>query len=537
MMNNKYDVIVVGAGAAGCTAAAYVAREGKKVLLIEKDAKCGGLLGSFQYKGHTLDQGARGIIDSGIVYPMLRQLNMDVPMVDNPVKMLIGKDAMVFDKHGGVEAYGRLLKEVYPENSDEIDIIIKDIVGVMKAMDVLYGIENPLFLPKPYKLDYVMKTLLPWTVRFALNMSKPLKLMEPILTFLRKRTSNESLVYMISQHFFEDTPTFFALSYFTLYSEYNYPLGGTQSLVDGWVKSILADGGKIKNHVEVTSVDPTQKLISTTEGLSYEYDQLIWAADMTLFYSILQKETIEDKHMLEDVRLFEGKIKDKLGSDSVFSLYLLVNQDANVYQKITGPHAFYTKEIEGLSKISLDQLKDKFGSFIKDKEKVFDWVKSYVRYNTFEISIPALRDPSLSPQGESGLIISILFDYSLNKHIVDCDWYDEFKEVVSLEIIATLKEELMPQLDEHVIGRFVATPWTIAHRTNNYQGSLTGWSFKNQPFPVEHRFLHVSKAVKTPIPSIKQAGQWTFNPAGVPVAILTGKLAADAVLADLKKRK
>ncbi len=60
--------------------------------------------------------------------------------------------------------------------------------------------------------------------------------------------------------------------------------------------------------------------------------------------------------------------------------------------------------------------------------------------------------------------------------------------------------------------------------------------FANQPFPAEYRFLKVSQSVFTPIDTIKQAGQWTFNPAGVSASILTGKLAADAVIKDLKKK-
>jgi hypothetical protein len=43
----------------------------------------------------------------------------------------------------------------------------------------------------------------------------------------------------------------------------------------------------------------------------------------------------------------------------------------------------------------------------------------------------------------------------------------------------------------------------------------------------------VSKAVLTPIPDTYQAGQWTYSPSGLTIAILTGKLAADRVLKEL----
>jgi hypothetical protein len=40
----------------------------------------------------------------------------------------------------------------------------------------------------------------------------------------------------------------------------------------------------------------------------------------------------------------------------------------------------------------------------------------------------------------------------------------------------------------------------------------------------------------TPIPDTYQAGQWTFSPSGMPISILTSKLAADRVLKDLTPR-
>ena len=42
-LNTAYDVIVVGGGPAGCTAAASAAREGAKTLLIEATGSLGGM--------------------------------------------------------------------------------------------------------------------------------------------------------------------------------------------------------------------------------------------------------------------------------------------------------------------------------------------------------------------------------------------------------------------------------------------------------------------------------------------------------------
>jgi phytoene dehydrogenase-like protein len=45
------------------------------------------------------------------------------------------------------------------------------------------------------------------------------------------------------------------------------------------------------------------------------------------------------------------------------------------------------------------------------------------------------------------------------------------------------------------------------------------------------------ESVKTPIPNVYQAGQWTYSPSGLPISIMTGKIAADKVIKELRKIK
>lgn len=530
-----YDVVIVGGGMAGLTAAAYLTKENYKVLVIEKDESFGGLLGAFEVNGHLLDKGARGIIDSGILFPMIKQLGLTLEFSDNPITMMIEDKAMTLSSPADIDSYQTLLINTYPDDEVGIRAIIKDIKTVMKYMDVLYGIENPLFLPKPYDLNYLTKTLLPWMGRFIVNINKAMKLLDPIYDHLQKHTNNQELIHIIAQHFFEKTPTFFALSYFTLYTQYNYPIGSTKAVVDAMVSLIKQQGGEMMSHSEVVSIDPINQVIATKD-LEVTYNECIWAADTNFFYKSLINTSQLPLSVQKDVKEKQALLKDKKGADSILTLYLMLKENAQTFKDSFGPHCFYTKFKQGLSKISLDQIKNEHDQFITDKDKLFTWVTNYLIYNTFEISIPSLRDPSCSPTGESTLIISTLFDYELNKHIAELGYYEDFKKHVT-HIILDHFEESIDNLQHKLIKTIIASPLTIVSRTNNHQGSVTGWSFANKPFPAEFQFLRVSKSVLTPIKNIKQAGQWTFNPAGVPVAVLTGKLAADAVSKSLKKRK
>lgn len=534
MGENHFDVIIVGAGMAGLTSAAYLTKSGYKVLLVEKHQKNGGLLGSFMIDGHQVDQGARGIIDSGIFAPMMKQLGIEVEFLPNPVRLAIGNRSVDFRDKSSIDDYGKLLKETYPGNKTEIDSILLEIRKVMGYMDVLYGIENPLFMSKPYDYEYMLKTLLPWTVKFVYNIRKAMKLLEPINDHLRRITSNESLVQIITQHFFESTPTFFAMSYFSLYLDYQYPKGSTQVVVDKLESLILENNGVILNGREVVHIDADKRRVTLKEGNEYSYDQMIWAADSNLLYRCLDAERWPESQLKNEVMRKQEFLSTKKGADSVLTVYVITDQSPESYKVISGPHVFYTPSPEGLSGISLSDLKDSQGRFTDDLDMIYGWVRAFVRQNTFEISIPSLRDPSLSPPGETALIVSLLFDYQLAKHIAALDSHENLKRRVTEMVIAEL-DGYFPDLSDHVVKTVVTTPLTIEGKTNNTQGSLTGWSFANDPFPAEYRFLKVSSSVLTPIGSIKQAGQWAFNPAGVPVAILTGKLAADAVEKDLKK--
>ena len=64
-----YDVVVIGAGLGGLSAGALLAKQGRRVLVLEQSQLIGGCCSTFERKGYRFDVGA-SIVE--IIEPMER---------------------------------------------------------------------------------------------------------------------------------------------------------------------------------------------------------------------------------------------------------------------------------------------------------------------------------------------------------------------------------------------------------------------------------------------------------------------------------
>ena len=343
---------------AGLTAAAYLAKAGVKVLLCEKEKHTGGLVNSFEYKGFVFDGGIRAIEDSGIVFPMLRQLGIEVDFLPNPVSVGIGKDVVRISSKESLGAYQELLNKYFPDNQQDIAGIIQEIAKVMGYMDVLYGIDNPLFLDLKNNPKYVFRTILPWALKYLLTAPKIAKLGKPVDEHLARFSTNQALLDIIAQHFFRKTPAFFALSYFSLYLDYRYPRGGTGAFAKALEQFALGNGGEIRRETRITSLDPGRNRATDARGNVYQYRKLVWAADLKTLYRVADLASLTDRTVIKGIETRKAALAGKTGGDSVFTLYVTVDLDSAHFAQICSPHFFYTPSIAGLSQVSLDELRN-----------------------------------------------------------------------------------------------------------------------------------------------------------------------------------
>ncbi len=519
------DIIVVGAGIAGLTAALSLVHKGRDVLLIERNEKCGGLMNTFERDGFRFEAGARALVNAGLVEPLIKEFALDIEILPNPITLGIEDRLLKIDGEQSLHLYADMLKELYPESKDEVDRIIQAIQEIIEDMKVLYGVDNPLFVRKKRNVLTMAPSVVAGMLRFLRTMYRITRMDTPFEDYLDGLATNQSLKDVIGQHFFRRTPVFFALSYFALYNDYIYPKGGVGAFIQGLVEALEARGGEIRCKTEIVCVDAQKKMLRDSAGNGYRYNKMIWAGDLKALYTMTSDAGMA-RQPLGKFRTRKQAILAHKGAESVFSVFLAADLPPEFFHEKASGHVFYTPNRRGLGTIHTTELQALLQRWdTVQKEDLYVWLERFCHYNTFEISIPVLRDPDAAPPGKTGIIISTLFDYILTSRIRDRGWYEEFKERVEELFIVAVSSSIYPNLKDKVLFSFSFSPWSIHERVGSSEGSIVGWSFEGK-IPVVTSMLHMGSSVRTALPDVYAAGKWVYSPAGGPTAIMTGRIAA-----------
>ncbi len=533
-MTTKKEIVIVGAGMAGLTAAAYLAKENYKVLLLDKNDRSGGLLNTFDYDGFSFDAGPRAFVNSGIVKPMLKDLGISWDFLENKISIGIEDQLFRVDSMDALKEYKRILINLYPENIGDIEKIISIIYELSEYTKILYQFDNPNFVDLMSDKKFIFRKLIPWTIKFLNALRKFNQFNMPMEVFLERLTDSQSLIDILTQHFFRKTPTYFALGYFYVYLDYFYPKGGTGALANLLEEKILDWGGEIKLNKHIVEVNPSESKVTDSEGNNYNYDHLIWAADLKTLYRNLNPVGL-DAELTNKIESKTQSILSSKGAESVFILFIAVDRPPSYFQANGGEHMFYTPSRKGLGETNRGERQSLIEDFEKkSKNEILDWLDNFCNLNTYEVSIPVLRDPALAPEGQTGLMISCLFDYNVIEKIEKAGWYDEFKEILENRIIRIFSQTIYKGLDDDILFKFSSTPLTINKVSGSSKGAITGWSFETD-IPVVNKLKDIPKSVLTPIPGVLQAGQWAYAPSGVPIAMLTGWYATQEIIKRSKR--
>lgn len=503
-----YDVICIGSGMGCQAAAAVLAKEGKKVLILERHYTAGGYTHVFKRRGYEWDVGIHYIgevnRDTGVVKKLFDYITDGqlkwADMGEVYDRIVIGNNTYDFKK--GVSNWVQQMKSYFPEEGTAIDRYVALVFAVSKASRKYYMEKAlPGFLQKLIGRRY-RKAYLKYANSSTLSVMEELtdnKQLIKVLTGqygdygLPPARSSFVMHTSISKHYFKGG---------------SFPVGGSSQIIANVDPVIEKAGGTILTNAAVDHViiEKNQAVgVQLVDGHQLSADQIISGTGILNTYHKLIPPVIADKHKLQ------LQTKKLTPSAAHVSLYIGLNGTPEELKLPKANYWIYPDDLDHDGCVA---------RYEKDLNAPFPVVY---------ISFPAAKDPSWSDRypGKSTIDIITVMPYDQFQQWEETRWkkrgpdYDAMKEDFSQRLLAHLFEK-EPQLKGKIDCYELSTPVTTRHFMNYDRGELYG--IDHDPNRYNQRFLQP----RTPIKNFFLTGQDIVT-AGVAGALFAGYLTASAM--------
>ncbi|HOG06815.1 MAG: NAD(P)/FAD-dependent oxidoreductase [Syntrophales bacterium] len=493
-----YDVIVIGAGCGGLSVGALLAKQGRKVLVLEQSDRIGGCCSTFQKEGYTFDLGASLIEDAEVIDWCFQRLgttlDREVDLVScDPVYDVIMKDGTRLKYPLSAEASARNIGALAPE----------DVKGWHAYADYMQGfldaaLKGFFLAPANTQGDLVnlfAKTpkLLKYGPMFA---SSYQGVMEKYFQDTRIR---ESIAF---QSFYgglppDSCPGYIAMIPWSEHAGIYYSKGGMIGIPRA-LERLGQNFGltvRLKTRVSRVIVRNRRALgVALADGTEITSDLVVSDINAKLLYL----KMIGEEHLPWLARV---GIKSYEYSMATPMLYLGVD---------------YTPPLEGhhtLISRPMDELNDYWWNVYK-KDR-------YAEEHFGIVSWTSHSDPGLAPQEGHHVLVLTLEPGPYRLH--GTTW-DDFKAALTEQILDYMSKRYIPGLAEHVRVAELSTPVDFERRLLSPEGAIYALR-QDLTSGVTFRPAAKSKSIA----GLYLVGASTHPGGGVPTTIASGMIAADLI--------
>ncbi len=500
---NDFEVIVIGAGLGGISAAASLAKAGKKVLLLEKHNVPGGYATSFlrgRYEFEVALHGLSGLGDADNQGPILKMLTASgvAPRVDF---------LRIPDVFRGYYPDFELTLPVGRERHEDAlcSQFPAERQGIRKYMDILFEFADQALKANRIGMKAVMQDPGPFSTLMTYYGKSVSQVIDPLIR-------DEKLRAVLGQTwgYYALPPSKLSFLVYTLgmasYIRFGmaHIRGTSQAMSQAFIDAIEENGGKVWLNNGVKRILTSRGHVSgvlTDDGTELSTRYIVCNANpLTAALQLLGRDKVP------------GWYLNRLGAwsrgASTFNVYLGVDCDSR--------------------KLGLEA-HENFVNISYDLEKQYASMKSSVDFEPDGIAVTAysLGDPTVAPAGASSIVLTSIA-YSDPWLKLSPEEYQAAKNSLAAKMIKTA-EKAAPGLGKHIEAIEVATPLTNIRYTGNPGGSIVGFDENYQGTGSDHL------PQRGPVEGLYFAGAWVNLGGGFEPCIASGALAARQVIKDMEK--
>jgi phytoene desaturase len=491
---DAYDVIVIGGGMAGLSAAAGLAASGVSVLVVEAHYRAGGYAHAFR-RGPFLFDSAVHLTPGGGKDGGIHQLLESWGVADQveflpvePMYRTIGPGLETFIR-SGAEGFIESHAASFPHERDGF----RSLVCAMDRMASEIRVLSAMDVPKAQMMRLMVKQC-PTVLRYS---SRSLQdLLDQHLTDPIAKSVVSTLWTYLGLPPSRCSAVAFAVMLMSFINEHAYYVRGTfQKLADAFVSAVEKFGGELvmPRQVESILIDERGrargvKLDRAGEEIRARY--VISSADaFQTFFTMVGRERLDGD--------FAASLETRGLSISAFEVFLGVKMDLKAM---------------GVSH-------ETFFAPGHSAEEVYDH-HSNGRIFGCGLSIPSVEDASVAPPGHHTVCLTMFAPW-------DRTWKEEKSRIA--EALIDEAEKVIPGLRQSIVFQDSGTPSTMHRYTQNTQGAIYGWD-------ASPRSLATRLSMETPIPGLFLAGHWTRPGGGLYAVVTSGQIAAKRVAGELAGR-
>jgi prolycopene isomerase len=498
-MADQWDVIIVGAGIGGLTAAGLLVKAGLRVLALDRNPHPGGTAYVYQRQGFTFPMGPLGFGTPSLVKDTLNELD--------------GEDLKLWPVRYQVKAFHmdvplslpfpKMIEELtrlFPLENEAIKKFFWKMEEMVSAMNSPDSDSNRSILRKMMSKsasEYLSGLVKDWRLRRVLGSigtQEPYSSL-PLLSAMWNLISNEGIWY---------------------------PVGGMHSLCDRIVRAMSGRRGnhhgfgeiKLGREVEEVLVEKGEVLgVRLRDGMKIDSASVVSNADYKhTFLKLIDSKIVPDEW-------YRAVVKAKQTSSN---LQVCLGVDVN--------------RVDLSSFNEVDRMIYRRSK--ADFSKKIDWSAEEINPETFggqelEVSLLSRNDRRLCPEGTEVVVIRTEAEHSHFKKFRP-SWgkrhphYQDYKMRLGRALVQEV-ENMIPGLEKAILVMDVATPLTFEEQGGRSGGAVAGWSWNYE----DCSDYRPRELVRTPIKGLYMSGYQglsTIFMGGIPTAMESGKRAAQAVL-------